>query len=106
MQTPTRHDVVARRAQRKPARRSLAWALFAVVCAMTEARPAVAGDARYVVHVVQFQCGDEPMGTFTYPAGAGNQYSVARLETRWYWARARGDHGAGCTTKGIDGFWY
>ena len=85
-------------------RRLLAWMMFALICALTASRPALAGgDGGYATHRVSYQCPNESPQVFTYAGGDGDQYGTAPLEAKWYWARTRADHGAGCKIVQVDG---
>ena len=106
MHTAIRPSATAANTSPMPNRRLLAWMLFALSCAMTHAGPAVAGDAKYKLHVVQFRVGTEPPSTFVYAAGNANVYGTSELETQWYLARTRADHGSGGKIVAVDGLAY
>jgi hypothetical protein len=82
---------------------SWGWLVFALTCALTTSRPAMAGDPPSVHHVVLYQCAGEPARTFAYDGTGGFQGREAPMEARWYWGRMRADRGEGCKIVAVDG---
>jgi hypothetical protein len=86
----------------------LRHAVALLVVAVLAGGAAEAGEpTRHFTNTVTYQCPNEAPKTFQYVSAHRIPFmSEAKLETQWYWQRARADRGAGCRILSVDGLTY